>query len=51
MEGAYYQISYHLSAGDHFYATGNNIQEDDGTLNNAKTGAAIFWQTQQVDRK
>ncbi|MEW6304190.1 MAG: hypothetical protein AB1705_12005 [Verrucomicrobiota bacterium] len=44
---AYYQVSYHLVAGGHLYATGNNIREPDGTLNNARLGEAIFWQTRK----
>jgi len=41
-------VAYTLSAGGHFYATGNNIREADGTLNNARTGEAVFWQTRKV---
>ena len=44
-----------LTSGDlargHFFATGNNIREADGTLDNGKTGEAIFWQTLKLDRK
>jgi hypothetical protein len=45
MSNAYYQISYTLRARGHFFATGNNIQEPDGTLNAGKLGEALFWQT------
>ena len=48
---AYYQISYHLSAGGHFYATGNNIREADGTINQGRLGQGIFWQTRQIERR
>jgi streptogramin lyase len=48
---AYYQVAYTLSAGGHFYATANNIREADSTLNNARTGDAIFWQTRTVQRE
>jgi hypothetical protein len=50
-QGAYHQVAYTLSAGGHFYATGNNIREADGTLNNARTGEAVFWQTRKVGKK
>jgi hypothetical protein len=42
---SFFQVSYTLSAGGHFYATGNNIREPDGTLNASRAGEAIFWQT------
>jgi hypothetical protein len=42
---AYYQISYTLSAGGEFYATGSNIREPDGRLNQARAGECVFWQT------
>ena len=42
---AYYQISYTYAAGDHFFATGSNIREPDGTLNQARAGECVFWQT------
>jgi hypothetical protein len=44
---AYYQISYTLSAGGGFYATGSNIREADGTLNQARRGEVVFWQTKR----
>ncbi len=47
----YYQVSYHLSAGGNLFATGNDIREKDGTLNNAKIGDAVFWQTRKVEMK
>jgi len=51
IKDAYFQISYTFSAGDHFFATGNDILEKDGRLNNAKTGNVIFWQTRKVNQK
>ncbi|MGI8601789.1 MAG: hypothetical protein ACR2OZ_02185 [Verrucomicrobiales bacterium] len=48
---AYYQISYTLSAGGELYATGSNIREPDGTLNQARRGDVIFWQTKKPERK
>lgn len=42
---AYHQISYMLSAGDHFFATGSNIREADGKLNQARAGEVVFWQS------
>ena len=42
---AYYQISYMLSAGGNFYATGSNIREADGSLNFERRGEVVFWQT------
>jgi hypothetical protein len=42
---AYHQIAYTLSAGGQFYATGTNIREPDGTLNQARAGEVVFWQT------
>jgi hypothetical protein len=48
---AYYQVAYTLSAGGHFYATGNNIREADGTLNNARSGEAVFWQTRKLEKE
>ena len=45
---AYFQVSYTLSAAGHFFATGNNIRELDGTLNAARTGEAVFWQTRKL---
>jgi hypothetical protein len=51
VKDAYFQISYHLSAGGQFFATGNNIREADGSLNNAKIGEVIFWQTRAVERQ
>jgi hypothetical protein len=43
----YYQIAYMLSAGGEFFATGSNIQEPDGRLNQARAGEVVFWQTVQ----
>lgn len=51
VEGKFFQVSYTLAADGHFFATGNNILEPDGALNNARTGEAIFWQTREVGRK
>lgn len=51
VKDAYYQVSYHLSAGDQFFATGNNIREQDGSLNRSKTGKMVFWQSRKVERK
>src|SRR5262249_10184065 len=42
---AYYQIAYMLSAGGEFYATGSNIREADGKLNQSRKGELVFWQT------
>jgi hypothetical protein len=42
---AYYQISYMLSAGDEFFATGTNIREPDGRLVGDRKGEVVFWQT------
>jgi hypothetical protein len=42
---AYYQVAYSLSAGGEFYATGSNIREPDGRLNQARAGECVFWQT------
>jgi hypothetical protein len=44
-EGRYYQVAYTLSARDHFFATGSNIREADGSLNQARAGEVVFWQT------
>lgn len=46
--GAYYQVAYTLSAGDEFFATGSNIREADGRLNQARQGEVVFWQTARV---
>ena len=46
---AYYQVSYTLSAGGHFFATGSNIREADGSLNQARAGEVVFWQTRKPD--
>jgi len=43
----YYQIAYMLSAGGEFFATGSNIREPDGRLNQARAGEVVFWQTVQ----
>lgn len=51
VKDAYFQVSYHLSAGGHFFATGNNIREVDGSLNNGKIGEMVVWQTREVERK
>jgi hypothetical protein len=48
---AYYQVSYALSAGGHFFAAGNDIRESDGTLSGGKIGRAIFWQSQPVEKE
>lgn len=44
----YYQVSYHLSAGGQLFATGNNIRQADGSLDQSKPGDIIVWQTQAV---
>ena len=41
----YYQVSYTMAAGSHFFATGSNIREADGSLNQARAGECVFWQT------
>src|SRR5262249_37664879 len=46
----YYQISYMLSAGGNFYATGCNIREPDGSMPMERTGEILFWQTQKPDK-
>jgi hypothetical protein len=43
--GAYYQVAYNLSAGGHFFATGANIRQPDGSLQQAVPGDVVFWQT------
>jgi hypothetical protein len=45
MANAYYQVSYTMARGDEFFATGSNIREPDGTLNQARAGECAFWQT------
>ncbi|HEY1379726.1 MAG TPA: hypothetical protein VGF55_23180 [Gemmataceae bacterium] len=42
---AFYQVAYTLAAGGEFYATGSNIREADGRLNQARAGEVVFWQT------
>ena len=49
MKGAYHQIAYTLSARSHFYATGSNILEADGSLVRGRKGEVLFWQTQKLD--
>jgi hypothetical protein len=44
-EGAYYQVSYSMATADAFFATGSNIRQADGTLNQAQPGDCVFWQT------
>jgi hypothetical protein len=51
VDGAYFQVAYTLSAGGHLFATGNNIREQDGSLNMSRTGEAIFWQTLRPKRE
>jgi hypothetical protein len=48
---AYYQIAYQLSAGGDFFATGSNIREADGRLNQARAGEVVFWQSRPPARK
>lgn len=48
--GSYHQIAYMLSAGGEFFATGSNIRERDGRLNQARAGEVVFWQTQRPER-
>ena len=50
-EHAYYQVAYALSADGHFFATGSNIRQPDGTLNQAQAGEVVFWQTRKVEPK
>jgi hypothetical protein len=47
MADAYYQVSYTMASGDEFFATGSNIREPNGTLNQARAGECVFWQTQK----
>ncbi|MCC6443809.1 MAG: hypothetical protein IT210_10190 [Armatimonadetes bacterium] len=49
-KGAYCQIAYMLSAGGHFYATGSNIREPDGSLNRDRAGEIVFWQTRPLKK-
>jgi hypothetical protein len=42
---AYYQVSYTMAAGGEFFATGSNIRQPDGTLDQSKAGECVFWQT------
>jgi hypothetical protein len=44
----YYQVSYTMAAGDEFFATGSNIRETDGALNQARAGECVFWQTRPI---
>jgi hypothetical protein len=46
----YYQISYSMAAGDEFFATGSNIREADGALNQARAGECVFWQTMKASK-
>jgi hypothetical protein len=41
----YFQVSYTMAADDQFFATGSNIRESNGTLNQARAGECVFWQT------
>lgn len=50
-EKAYYQIAYTLSAREQFYATGSNIRQPDGSLDQRQQGEIIFWQTKEPDQK
>jgi hypothetical protein len=43
--GAYYQVTYILSAGGEFFATCNNILESDGSLNIGRVGEFLYWQS------
>lgn len=45
VKDAYRQVAYMLSAGGEFFATGSNIREQDGKLNQARAGEVVFWQT------
>ncbi len=51
VKDAYYQVSYHLSAGDQLFATGNNIRKGDGGLDNGRIGEFVVWQTAEAERK
>jgi hypothetical protein len=46
--GAYYQVSYILSADGEFYANCNNILEADGQLNIGRVGELLYWQSTPV---
>jgi hypothetical protein len=48
---AYYQVAYTLSAGGEFYATGSNIREADGKLNQARPGEIVFWQSRKPEKQ
>ena len=41
----YYQISYMLSAGGEFFATGSNIRTPAGSLDQGHRGEVVFWQS------
>jgi streptogramin lyase len=47
----YYQVSYTMAAGDEFFATGSNIREADGALNQARPGECVFWQTKAAKKE
>jgi len=48
--GKYYQISYTMATADGFFATGANIRQPDGTLQQAIPGECVFWQTAKPAR-
>jgi hypothetical protein len=45
VKDAYYQVAYTLSAGGQFFATGANIRQPDGSLQQQIPGDVVFWQT------
>jgi hypothetical protein len=42
---AYYQVSYTMATSNDFFATGSNIRQENGTLDQSKAGDCAFWQT------
>ncbi len=51
VKDAYHQVAYMLSAKGEFFATGSNIREKDGKLNQARAGEVVFWQTVKPSTK
>lgn len=47
---AYYQVSYSMATADAFFATGSNIMETDGSLNQARPGECVFWQSVPIQK-
>lgn len=50
VKDAYYQVAYTLAAGGEFFATGSNIREADGRLDQTRAGEVVFWQTRTPTR-